>query len=256
MAATQTQLDSYFKRLLRPHLFKDYCPNGMQVEGVPVVSTLVSGVTASLELIDAAIELKADALLVHHGYFWQGEPAVIKGIKYRRLQRLLASGIGLWAYHLPLDAHKTFGNNAQLAKRLGLSAKSALANGGAIEPTTVGVCGELAVAMQASDFASHIGKILSRQPLHIAAGPEQIKSVAWCTGSAQGMISQAIERGVDAFISGEISEPTVHLAREAGLHYFAAGHHATERYGVQALGDAVSEEFGLVHRFVDIDNPV
>lgn len=256
MAATQAQLEGYFKQLLRPHLFKDYCPNGLQVEGGAEVANIVTGVTASLDLIDAAIALKADALLVHHGYFWQGEPAVIRGIKYRRLQRLMNAGVSLWAYHLPLDAHSKLGNNAQLAKRLGLVARSALVNGGSIEPTTVGVCGELAVAMQASDFARHIGKVLSRQPLHIAAGPAQIKSVAWCTGSAQGMINQAIDRGVDAFISGEISEPTVHLAKEAGLHYFSAGHHATERYGVQALGEAVAQEFNLEHQFVDIDNPV
>lgn len=236
---------------LRATFFNDYCPNGLQVQGRDEVGTIVTGVTASEALIDAAIAAGADAILVHHGYFWKGEAAPVVGMKRRRLAKLLAHDISLIAYHLPLDAHPTLGNNAQLAKRLGLLRERSLFD----DPRQVGDVGVLEQALSAEAFAERIGQALCRQPLHIAAGPARIQRVAWCTGGAQGFIEQAASQGVDAYISGEISEPTVHIARECGLHYFAAGHHATERYGVQALGDWCAEHLGVAHVFIDCDSP-
>ncbi|MEO6699772.1 MAG: Nif3-like dinuclear metal center hexameric protein [Paraperlucidibaca sp.] len=236
---------------LRAQMFNDYCPNGLQVQGRDEVRTIVSGVTASEALIDAAIAAGADALLVHHGYFWKGEAAAVVGMKRRRLAKLLAHDISLIAYHLPLDAHPVLGNNAQLAQRLGLVRECALFD----DPRQVGDVGVLPEAMSAEAFAERIASALQRRPLHVAGGPAQIRRVAWCTGGAQGFIEQAVSHGVDAYISGEISEPTVHVARECGLHYFAAGHHATERYGVQALGIWCSENLGVSHQFIDCDSP-
>lgn len=231
--------------------FSDYCPNGLQVQGRDEVHKIVSGVTASEALIDAAIAANADAILVHHGYFWKGEAAQVVGMKRRRLAKLLAHDISLIAYHLPLDAHPTLGNNAQLARRLGLLRECSLYD----DPRQVGDVGRLENPMTAEAFAERIAHVLQRKPLHIAGGPALIQRVAWCTGGAQGFIEQAASHGVDAYISGEISEPTVHVARECGLHYFAAGHHATERYGVQALGEWCAENLGLSHEFIDCDSP-
>lgn len=248
------QLNELVARLddqLAAQKFADYCPNGLQVEGRASVAKVVSGVTASEAMIDAAIAAHADVLLVHHGYFWKGEVASVVGMKRRRLAKLLAHDISLIAYHLPLDAHPVLGNNAQLAKRLGLTRKRALFD----DPRQVGDVGVLAEAMSAEAFAAHLGRVLQRPPLHVPGGPEMIRRVAWCTGGAQGFIEQAAAHGVDAYISGEISEPTVHVARGCGLHYFAAGHHATERYGVQALGEWCAAEFGLTHTFIDLDSP-
>lgn len=236
---------------LRTSMFSDYCPNGLQVQGRDSVRKIVSGVTASEALIDAAIAAEADAILVHHGYFWKGDTPAIVGMKRRRLAKLLAHDISLIAYHLPLDAHPVLGNNVQLAKRLGLQREGPLFE----DPRQVGDVGVLAQAMSVEAFATHIGVALQRPALHIAGGPAQIQRVAWCTGGAQGFIEQAHRHGVDAYISGEISEPTVHIARECGLHYFAAGHHATERYGVQALGEWCATTLGIHHEFIDCDNP-
>jgi len=238
--------------LLQSARFNDYCPNGLQVEGRAEVRTLITGVTASEALIDAAIELKADAILVHHGYFWKGERAEITGMKRRRLGKLITHDISLLAYHLPLDAHPVLGNNAQLAQRLGFVRDGALFPH---DPRAVGDVGTLAQAMTADALSRHIAQVLGRQPLHIAGNDRPIRRVGWCTGGAQGFIEQAIARGVDAYFSGEISEPTVHAARESGVHYWAMGHHASERYGVQALGEWCARELGLTHQFVDIDNP-
>lgn len=238
--------------LLQPARFSDYCPNGLQVQGRAEVRRIVSGVTASEALIDAAIADGADAILVHHGYFWKGESPVVTGMKRRRLGKLLAHDISLLAYHLPLDAHPELGNNAQLARLLGLRREGALFPH---DPRAVGDAGVLAQAMTPEVLAAHIAAVLGRAPLHIAGGPREIRRVAWCTGGAQGYIEQAIALGVDAYLSGEISEPTVHAARESGVHYFALGHHASERYGVKAVGEWCERALGLAHRFVDIDNP-
>lgn len=238
--------------LLQPSRFADYCPNGLQVQGRPEVRRLVSGVTASEALIDAAIAEGADAVLVHHGYFWKGESPVITGMKRRRLAKLLAHDISLIAYHLPLDAHPQLGNNAQLAALLGIHREGPLFPGDA---RAVGDVGRLPEPMSATALARLIGERLGRQPLHVPGGEQPIHRVAWCTGGAQGFIEQAVNQGVDAYLSGEISEPTVHAARESGVHYFALGHHASERYGARAVGEWCARELGLTHRFIDIDNP-
>jgi len=238
--------------LLQPARFADYCPNGLQVQGRAEVRRIVSGVTASEALIDAAIAEGADAILVHHGYFWKGENPVVTGMKRRRLGKLLAHDISLLAYHLPLDAHPVLGNNAQLARRLGLVRTGPLFPA---DSRAVGDAGMPDVPLSPSDLAGRIAAALGREPLHIDAGPREIRRVAWCTGGAQGYIDQAIALGVDAYLSGEISEQTVHAARESGVHYYALGHHASERYGAWALGDWCARELGLAHRFIDIDNP-
>lgn len=247
------ELVRYSNQLLAADTFRDYCPNGLQVEGREDVRVIVSGVTASLALIEAAIEEEVDVLLVHHGYFWKGEDACVTGMKQQRLKRLLESGTSLLAYHLPLDAHDTLGNNVQLAQQLGLHIEGRSGNGSGPDLLFFG---GLDSPLGADALAAHIQHGLQRMPQHIAGRADVIRRVAWCTGAAQSYIEAAAALGVDAFISGEISEPTVHVARECGIHYFSAGHHATERYGVQALGEHLAGHFGLEHRFVDIDNPV
>lgn len=240
----------YANELLKINLFKDYCPNGLQVEGRGQVKKMVSGVTACQALIDAAILEGADLLLVHHGYFWRGEDASITGIKQKRIKALLDNGVSLLGYHLPLDAHAELGNNACLAAKLGFQAE------GVLTSELIGNYGSLAQALNVEELAASISTTLGREPLVIPAGPDKINRIGWCTGAAQNYIDQAIGLGLDAYISGEISEQTVHLAREAGIHYFAAGHHATERYGVQSLGEHLARQFDISHQYIDIDNPV
>jgi dinuclear metal center YbgI/SA1388 family protein len=247
-----TDLLAALDELLAPQLFDDYCPNGLQVEGRSEVTTLVTGVTASQALLDAAVAAGADAVLVHHGYFWKGEDPTVRGMKRRRLATLLTHDISLIAYHLPLDAHPTLGNNARLAAVLGLEVSGDLERGA---PRSVGFSGRLARPMSGAAFAEHIAERLGRVPLHVLGAADEITTIAWCTGGAQHHIEQAGALGVDAYLTGEVSEPTVHVARETGLHFFAAGHHATERYGVQALGDHLAAQFALHHEFIDIDNP-
>lgn len=255
MAVSLAELHSTIDSLLRTEQFKDYAPNGLQVEGRAEVRKIVTGVTASRGLIEAAIDAQADAILVHHGYFWRGEDQAIVGIKKRRIELLLQHEMSLLAYHLPLDAHGEFGNNVQLGRRLGLIETGDL---GRQNNHPLGLVGRLEVAMSAADFAALIGARLGREPLCIEAddGAALIQTVAWCTGAAQGFIERAVDAGVDAYLSGEISEPTVHIARESGVHYFGAGHHATERYGVQALAEHLQSLFDIEHEFIDIDNPV
>lgn len=245
-------LASYLAQTLDITRFRDYCPNGMQVEGRDCIGTLVTGVTASKALIDEAINEQADAILVHHGYFWRGEDARIVGPKYHRLKLLLEHDISLFAYHLPLDMHPQFGNNAQLAVRLSLVAEKRFGEdnlGWLGRPQDVGV-------KTVGDLARLVEDRLGRAPLVIGDASQPLDLVGWCTGAAQNLLGDAIAAGATAYLSGEISEPTVHLAREAGVAYLACGHHATERYGVQAIGDHLVEQFGIRHVFVDIGNPV
>ncbi len=249
---TLNELVSYTNGLLNSAAFQDYCPNGLQVEGRAQVRKLVSGVTASQALVEAAVEAGADALLVHHGYFWKGEDPCVTGMKRRRLSRLLAADMSLLAYHLPLDAHPELGNNAQLGTLLGLSAEGWF---GEAHGPAIACYATLPVALTGAAVAQRIATALGREPLFIAGGDHPIERIGWCTGAAQGYIEAAAGLGLDAFISGEISEPTVHVARECGIHYFAAGHHATERYGVRALGAHLAERFGLEHLHLDLDNP-
>lgn len=250
---TLPELVKYTNALLDIQQFADYCPNGLQVEGKNQVLNIVSGVTASQALVDAAINAGADAILVHHGYFWKGEDPCITGMKKNRLARLLESNVSLLAYHLPLDAHPEYGNNAQLAEILAIRADGNFGRG---PRDQLGVFGTLKSPMSPDALTNHIKSKLGREPQHIGGSSEKIQTVAWCTGAAQGYIEQAVATGVDAFITGEISEQTVHVARETGIHFYAAGHHATERYGVQALGGHLAWHFGIGHQFIDIDNPV
>jgi dinuclear metal center YbgI/SA1388 family protein len=245
------ELVRYADELLAIRAYRDYCPNGLQVEGRPEVRTLISGVSASLALIEAARERDADAILVHHGYFWKGEDARVVGYKKQRLQALLAANVSLIGYHLPLDAHPTLGNNAQLGARLHVRVTGSFDTDGG---PALGLVGEID-PMSGADFAHVIQTTLHRAPLHVPGRATQIKTIAWCTGGAQGYIDRAVALGVDAYLTGEVSEYTVHIARETGLHFFAAGHHATERYGAQALGEHLAQKFGLKHEFIDIDNP-
>ena len=246
------ELVAYTDALLNVGAFKDYCPNGLQVEGRGQVHTLVSGVSASARLLDAALALNADAILVHHGYFWKGEDARVIGYKKQRLQRLLSADVNLLAYHLPLDAHPELGNNAQLAQVLGINITGAFDTDSGPK---LGLTGELPQPQSGGQFAAHIERMLGRMPLHIAGTASHIKTLAWCSGGAQGYIDRAAALKVDAYLTGEVSEYTVHIARETGLHFFAAGHHATERYGVQALGAHLAQHFGIRHEYVEIDNP-
>lgn len=243
---------NYSNNILEVERFNDYCPNGLQVEGKPEVRKIISGVTASQALIDAAIEEKADVLLVHHGYFWKGEDPRIVGLKYNRISRLIEAGINLLAYHLPLDAHPLYGNNAKLAEILDFN----VAGSFPADNAAVGMYGTLKAPMSAADFSEKLASTLGQKPLHIGENSEQIHTVAWCSGAAQSYIEAAAELGVDAYLTGEVSEQTVHIARECGIHFYAAGHHATERYGVQALGEHLAAHFSLNHQFIDIPNPV
>ncbi|CAH0525106.1 Nif3-like dinuclear metal center hexameric protein [Vibrio hippocampi] len=248
------QLEQLLNEKLSPHLIKDYSPNGLQVEGAEQVKKIVTGVTASQALIDYAIKVGADALLVHHGYFWKGEPEPIRGMKGKRIRSLIKHDINLYGYHLPLDIHPELGNNVQLAKLLGIEIDGGLEG----HPQSVAMFGHLPSPVSGHEFAQRIAKVLQRTPLHIA--PEQsdklISTVGWCTGGGQDFVELAASQGLDAFISGEISERTTYTAREMGIHYFSAGHHATERYGIKALGEWLAQEHGLEVEFVDIDNPV
>ena len=248
-----THLLTYLNDLLRPQLFRDYCPNGLQVEGKKQVNKVITGVTASQALIDAAIAKGADAIFVHHGYFWKNESQTITGMKRNRIKALLHHDINLYAYHLPLDAHPTLGNNAQLAARLGISGNEPLQVG---KELSVVRRGDFPQSLTVSELKHRIEQQLQRSPLIEASGPEQINSVAWCTGGGQGYIELAAEAGIDVFITGEASEQTIHTAREMGLHFIAAGHHATERYGAMAVGEHLAAELDLAVEFVDIDNPV
>ncbi len=251
---SRTDLELYLNALLKPEQIKDFCPNGLQIQGSDNITKIVTGVTATKALIDAAIAEKADALVVHHGYFWKNESYVIKGMKYERIKALLDNNINLFAYHLPLDIHPELGNNAQLAKLLGLTITGPLELD---NPLSVAIQGKLATSISGEQLASRISDALSRQCLHIPSGSNQvIKKVAWCSGGGQNYIELAAEQGIDAFISGEVSEQTTHIATEMNIHFFAAGHHATERYGVKALGQHLEQELGLKVEFIDIDNPV
>ncbi|WP_218355211.1 Nif3-like dinuclear metal center hexameric protein [Alteromonas lipotrueiana] len=249
---SRTELHTVLDNLLKPEDIKDYCPNGLQVEGKERIKTVVTGVTASQRLINAAIEQNADAIVVHHGYFWKGENEVITGMKKRRLQTLLAHDISLFAYHLPIDVHPEYGNNAQLAHLLGIENAKPMPG---VSPRGIVYQGEFSAALSPQQLAQRFESVLGKTPLVEQVGSGSVKTIAWCSGGGQGFIDQAAEAGMDAFFSGEVSEKTIHSAREQNIHYFACGHHATERCGVKALGDYLHSQLGLNVRFIDIDNP-
>lgn len=248
----RSELLASLNGLLQPAAFKDYGPNGLQVEGKADIKKLVSGVTASLALIDAAVEAGADALLVHHGLFWRGQDGCVTGWMKHRLSRLLAHDISLFAYHLPLDAHAELGNNAQLAKRLGID----LLDGpqGRFGEQLLGFMGQR-FAPSAAALAEHVSGVLGRAVTLVVEPERPVHKVALCTGGAQSYFESAIAAGADVFITGEISEPQAHYARECGVAYIACGHHASERYGAPAVGEHVAKEWGIEHLFIDIPNP-
>ena len=244
------ELIRYLDELLEPERFKDYCPNGLQVEGRSEIRRIVAGVTASQALVDQAVARGADALLVHHGWFWRGEDGRVTGFRKKRLQTLLAHDINLIAYHLPLDGHAEFGNNAQLAQRLDWTVE------GRFGEQDVGWYGRLNESRTLGEVAHRVSAELGREALVIGAQAQQVSRIAWCSGGAQSLFEAALSLGVQAFLSGEISEQHVHLARESGVAYLAVGHHASERYGVEALAAHLAAKFGLDCAFIDIDNPV
>jgi dinuclear metal center YbgI/SA1388 family protein len=247
------ELISFLYKLLDPSQFKDYTTNGLQIQCESEVKKLVVGVTACEALIDAAIEQNADAILVHHGYFWKGEADALVGPKYQRIKKLIQNNIALLAYHLPLDAHLEHGNNVQLAELLKLKNVQGI---GPDKKQSIVFMGEYTNALSLQGLGNQIEKVLNRPPLLIEGHDRPIAKLALCTGAADSFIELAAEAGADAFLSGEISERTTHLARELGIHYIAAGHHATERLGVQTVGKVVGEQFDLAVEFIDVDNPV
>ena len=244
------ELGDYIGSLLENSRFRDYSPNWVQVEGRAEVRRIATGVTASQRLLEAATAWGADAILVHHGYFWRNEDATVTGIKKRRIAHLLQHNVSLLAYHLPLDAHPELGNNAQLAHRLGLMVQ------GHFGEQDIAWHGVLQRPQTLGQFAEQISHTLQRTPLIIGDSKRTLRRIGWCTGAAQSYFEQAVSLGVDAFLTGEISEQNVHIAEETGVAFIAAGHHATERYGVQALGEHLAQQFKIEHRFFDMDNPV
>ncbi len=246
--ADRSEIESCLNGLLNPQAFKDYGPNGLQIEGRREIRRLVSGVTASLDLIDSAIDAGADALLVHHGLFWRGQDGRLTGWLKARIARLMAHEVNLFAYHLPLDAHESLGNNAQLGERLGLRADGRF---GEQDLGFVGVAAEPDLGR----FAQRVEATLGRAPLVLPGDGRALRRIAWCTGGAQGYFEAAIDASADAFVTGEVSEPQAHLARETGVAFLACGHHATERYGAPAVAAEVARRFGLTHEFIDLPNP-
>jgi dinuclear metal center YbgI/SA1388 family protein len=244
------ELELYLNDMLEIGRFKDYCPNGLQVEGRRRIEKLATGVTASLAFLEAALEWGADAVLVHHGYFWRNEAPQITGRKYRRLRLLIANELNLFAYHLPLDSHPEYGNNAQLGARMGWIGDARF---GADD---LGWMSTLPMPITLAHFTAQVENTLGREPLVLGDPDRVLRRVAWCTGAAQNYFEAAIEAGADVYLTGEVSEPTTHICAESGVAFLAAGHHATERYGAQALGTHLSERFDIEHLFIDVDNPV
>ncbi len=246
------KLESYCNQFLGVDSIQDYCPNGLQLDaGTKTVQRIVTGVTASQALIEAAVEQDADLLLVHHGYFWRSEPLALIGVKGRRVATLFRNNISLMAYHLPLDMHKGLGNNSLLGRHFGFE------NGSPTEPGDGLLwAADLPQPESVGQIRARIVHALGRDPLYLPGGRSDIRRVGWCSGGAEEYITQAAESGADAFISGEVSEQTMHLASELGVHFFSAGHHATERFGIQALGEHLAQRFDLEHKFIDLPNPV
>ena len=242
-------LERHLHTLLEVSRFKDYGPNGLQVEGKPAIRKIVSGVTASMDLIQAAIAAQADALIVHHGLFWRGQDGRLTGWMKKRVAALMAHDINLFAYHLPLDAHPSLGNNTQWGKRLGLVSDQRFGE------QDLGFAGDMPADVDLHSLVREIGAVMGREPLVIPGDGRTLKRIGWCSGGAQSYFEPAIAAGVDIFLTGEISEPQAHYARETGVAFVACGHHASERYGAQALGRLVAHEFSLEHEFIDIDNP-
>lgn len=253
----RTDLNNWLDATLQPQRFKDYCPNGLQVEGKQSIRHIITGVTASRALLEEAVRRKADAILVHHGWFWKNEDPCLVGTKLERIALAVRNNLNVFAYHLPLDAHPQLGNNAQLGRMLGLT-PDLDADG---KPHTCGPddlvwLGRCPPGTTFKSLGQTVGQALQREPLLIGDPQQPIDRVAWCTGGAQNMVQAAVDAGAQAYITGEASEPNFHIANETGVGFIAAGHHATERYGVQAVGQAINEHFGIKVEFVDLTNPI
>lgn len=242
-------LHRHLQDLLEADRFKDYGPNGLQVEGKPEIRKIVTGVTASLALINAAIAARADAIIVHHGLFWRGQDGRVTGWMKQRLAQLIRHDVNLLAYHLPLDAHASLGNNAQWGQRLGLVADARFGD------QDLGFVGPVPDGLDLGGLSARVELALGRKPVVIAGDGRVLKRAAWCSGGAQGYFEGAIAAGADVFLTGEISEPQAHYARETGVAFMACGHHASERYGIQAIGQHLATRLGLQHEFIDVDNP-
>ncbi len=247
---SRDELAAYVHELLAVDAFQDYCPNGLQVEGRGEIRRIAAAVTASQAVIDAALTWGADALLVHHGYFWKREAAPLTGIKGRRIRTLMRHDLNLFAWHLPLDAHPELGNNAVWGAAMGWRVKARF---GAQE---LGCLAPLDPPCTAAELAARLQRVLAREPLWLPGDGRPVRTVAWCSGGAQDWFADAIAAGADAFVTGEVSEPCYHLAKESGVHFFAAGHHATERFGIRALARHLAERFSLEWTFLDEENPV
>ncbi|HIW06111.1 MAG TPA: Nif3-like dinuclear metal center hexameric protein [Candidatus Ignatzschineria merdigallinarum] len=245
------ELEKIINKKLNSDAIKDYVPNGLQIEGRESIQKILTGVTASLEFIDAAIARNVDAVIVHHGYFWKSETPVIRGMKYARIKKLIENGINLYAYHLPLDLHAELGNNVQLAKMWNIQDVMPIS-----EQQPLVLTGNLSQEISVDEFSQMIETSLDRKPFIEASGPKMIKRIAWCSGAAQDYLEDAANAGFDAFITGEVSERTIYIARELGIHFIAAGHHATERDGVKALGQWLAQEYSFDVEFIDINNPI
>jgi dinuclear metal center YbgI/SA1388 family protein len=248
-----SDLTQYLNQLLTPAAVQDYCPNGLQVGGRESIQKILTGVSATQALFEKAIEEKADTILVHHGFFWKNESPCVVGVRYKRLHTLLQNNISLIAYHLPLDLHSELGNNVQLGQLLDILLERRFR---AMGVEGLGFLGNLKKPISPELFSQQIEAKLDRIPIHIPGNSPQISKVAWCTGAAHGVLEDAITQGADTFITGELSESSVNLARDAGIHLYGAGHHATERYGIKALGEHLAQKYSLDHTFVDIDNPI
>lgn len=247
------ELNRYLMEFLSVNAFSDYCPNGLQVSGGSDIQKIVTGVTACYDLLKVAADQNADAVIVHHGIFWKGDDPCVVGLKHKRLKCLLENDMNLFAYHLPLDAHVGLGNNTQLANLLGFRVTGELNTG---PGPTFGFVGELVTPQSAKALVTLFEGKLNHPVLHLPGSAKVIKTIAWCSGGAQNYFEQAARQGVDAYLTGEVSEPCAHIAKETGVHYFACGHHATERFGVKALGEHLADRFGLEVEFIDVDNPV
>jgi len=250
---SQKDLEKHLKELLSVDSINDYCPNGLQVSGKQAIKKIISGVTCAKSLIDEAIKEKADAIIVHHGFFWRGESPNLIGTKRERICLLLENNINCFAYHLPLDIHESLGNNQQLAEKFSWRVTNKHEIDGIKDLIFEG---ELPTSMTADEFSNKLKTILGQNPIYLSGTNKDIQKIAWCTGAAHRYLEFAADLGVDAYITGEVSESTYHIAKECGIHFFACGHHATERYGVQALGEYLAEKFSLEHKYVEINNPI
>lgn len=252
----RNEMTAYLQEFLACHLYQDYAPNGLQIEGADDIQSICTAVTASRDVIEQTAQLGAEALFVHHGYFWRGESPVISGMKRKRIGSLLSSDINLFAYHLPLDCHPTLGNNACIGSQLALK-KDTIKGHTINNNANLLWSGAFSEGQSAEALMESLEQLFQKKPIHIGASQNKpIHRIAWCSGAAQDFIEEAHALGVDAYVSGEVSERTYYQAKEMGIHYFACGHHATERFGIRALGEHLAHKFSLKHHFIDSDNPV